>query len=624
MALTINEKWIRERVHLDPENLDDVRSLALPGTFQEKITHLGSALQNFIRLKHLDLSRNALQSLDGLQHLKLLEKLNVYYNNISTLKDLYQLRHNTCLQEVDLRLNPVTKNEPDYRLFMVHMLPNLRKLDDRSVRESERKAALMHFNSDQATDLTEHLPLKRQMETDRVINPRVEMVANMPRKTTVLDDDDRDVLDLIARSSGDLGRPRDITGSKARVAEVSTQPHAEHLRGDSADERPPSPEEPPSTKFPPSPSPLSTAPVLQVDRPQRADPFNEDETVVRHRNFEERMLGLEVSGGAEATGRHPHAKERVRVQFSDDENDQDSNQDLNAKYADESQAYTAYTSRGHFTPHPDSGHMDHPPAVRSSYRDQLSRHPAESIEDTEDAQPLAREDSRVDLNQFLDDFLSLVDRYWNGTKSLHRHGKFQSQAHSMLATLVNRILGSVPQQRPDIPKDSSADTNKLRQALRAAQDQMANLKDELEAALADKRKLQANLDAVQHETPSSDRPGDRPADSSRQTDRIARSGLLEKEVEKLHLENESLKLHVRHFNQLQELATMLQESHKSLVTTNDHLLQELDEAKQRHLEEVKQLHWSYSELKRTLELAPGMPQGGPRTTNQHHANGVLS
>ncbi|XP_022095425.1 uncharacterized protein LOC110981803 isoform X2 [Acanthaster planci] len=324
------------------------------------------------------------------------------------------------------------------------------------------------------------------------------------------------------------------------------------------------------------------------------------------------------------TGRHPHAKERVRVQFSDDENDQDSNQDLNAKYADESQAYTAYTSRGHFTPHPDSGHMDHPPAVRSSYRDQLSRHPAESIEDTEDAQPLAREDSRVDLNQFLDDFLSLVDRYWNGTKSLHRHGKFQSQAHSMLATLVNRILGSVPQQRPDIPKDSSADTNKLRQALRAAQDQMANLKDELEAALADKRKLQANLDAVQHETPSSDRPGDRPADSSRQTDRIARSGLLEKEVEKLHLENESLKLHVRHFNQLQELATMLQESHKSLVTTNDHLLQELDEAKQRHLEEVKQLHWSYSELKRTLELAPGMPQGGPRTTNQHHANGVLS
>ena len=51
-----------------------------------------------------------------------------YYNNIATLKELYKLRHNTLLEEVDLRLNPVTKNEPDYRLFMVHMLPNLRKL----------------------------------------------------------------------------------------------------------------------------------------------------------------------------------------------------------------------------------------------------------------------------------------------------------------------------------------------------------------------------------------------------------------------------------------------------------------------------------------------------------------
>ena len=32
------------------------------------------------------------------------------------------------LQELDLRLNPVTKNEPDYRLFVVHMLVNLRRL----------------------------------------------------------------------------------------------------------------------------------------------------------------------------------------------------------------------------------------------------------------------------------------------------------------------------------------------------------------------------------------------------------------------------------------------------------------------------------------------------------------
>ena len=32
------------------------------------------------------------------------------------------------LQELDLRLNPVTKNETDYQLFVVHMLVNLRRL----------------------------------------------------------------------------------------------------------------------------------------------------------------------------------------------------------------------------------------------------------------------------------------------------------------------------------------------------------------------------------------------------------------------------------------------------------------------------------------------------------------
>ena len=35
------------------------------------------------------------------------------------------------IQDLDVRLNPVTKNEPDYRLFMVHMLVSLRKLGER-------------------------------------------------------------------------------------------------------------------------------------------------------------------------------------------------------------------------------------------------------------------------------------------------------------------------------------------------------------------------------------------------------------------------------------------------------------------------------------------------------------
>lgn len=67
-------------------------------------------------------------SCKGLQHLKVLESLNLYYNNVTTLAEVHKLRNNYSLQELDLRLNPVARNEPDYRLFVIHMLPNLRRL----------------------------------------------------------------------------------------------------------------------------------------------------------------------------------------------------------------------------------------------------------------------------------------------------------------------------------------------------------------------------------------------------------------------------------------------------------------------------------------------------------------
>jgi len=71
--------------------------------------------------------------LQGLEHLSLLEQLNLYYNKIQDLKEIFRLRKNPNLRDVDLRLNPVTANEPDYRLFIAHMLPLLRRLGERTV-----------------------------------------------------------------------------------------------------------------------------------------------------------------------------------------------------------------------------------------------------------------------------------------------------------------------------------------------------------------------------------------------------------------------------------------------------------------------------------------------------------
>ena len=43
---------------------------------------------------------------------------------------------------------------------------------------------------------------------------------------------------------------------------------------------------------------------------------------------------------------------------------------------------------------------------------------------------------------------------------------------------------------------------------------------------------------------------------------------------------------------------------RSLVSTNDHLLRELDETRQRHQHEVHQMHWSYDNLKKTIDWLP--------------------
>lgn len=51
--------------------------------------------------------------------------------------------------------------------------------------------------------------------------------------------------------------------------------------------------------------------------------------------------------------------------------------------------------------------------------------------------------------------------------------------------------------------------------------------------------------------------------------------------------------------------------YRSLVQTNDHLLKELDETRQRHQHEVEQLSWSYNQLKKTFtDTSTSRPSDG--------------
>lgn len=79
--MIISEKWIKNRLQIESEEeIALLSTLSLPGVQNKgKIGHLGVALQNFVNLKIINLDRNALDSLDGLQFCKRLEKLTVYH-----------------------------------------------------------------------------------------------------------------------------------------------------------------------------------------------------------------------------------------------------------------------------------------------------------------------------------------------------------------------------------------------------------------------------------------------------------------------------------------------------------------------------------------------------------------
>lgn len=101
------------------------------------------------------------------------------------------MRHNPALIELDLRLNPITKEENDYRLFLIQILPSLRMLDDRGIRDSERQMAITFF--DQANHHNKNNGYDMKMNNSRQfaydsftngsINPRVKSVNNIAKRS---------------------------------------------------------------------------------------------------------------------------------------------------------------------------------------------------------------------------------------------------------------------------------------------------------------------------------------------------------------------------------------------------------------------------------------------------------
>ena len=113
---------------LDASPPASVSVLSLSGHWQQ-LSALGNSLNCCTALTELDLSRNGLSSLDGLASLRKLVKINLYYNVIGELSALDALSAHPVLEDLDLRLNPVTHAGRRHRLRALVASPSLRTLD---------------------------------------------------------------------------------------------------------------------------------------------------------------------------------------------------------------------------------------------------------------------------------------------------------------------------------------------------------------------------------------------------------------------------------------------------------------------------------------------------------------
>uniref|UniRef100_K3WUA5 U2A'/phosphoprotein 32 family A C-terminal domain-containing protein n=1 Tax=Globisporangium ultimum (strain ATCC 200006 / CBS 805.95 / DAOM BR144) TaxID=431595 RepID=K3WUA5_GLOUD len=97
---------------------------------------------------------NKLTSVSGIESLKTLSSLALQQNSIETLEALGALSQLPQLIEVDLSGNPVAET-PNFRLLLLLQIPGLQKLDDVTITEAERLAAV---------DLKEQMQHEREQQ----------------------------------------------------------------------------------------------------------------------------------------------------------------------------------------------------------------------------------------------------------------------------------------------------------------------------------------------------------------------------------------------------------------------------------------------------------------------------
>ncbi|KAK8892367.1 DNA damage response, detection of DNA damage [Tritrichomonas musculus] len=131
--VVLSEEMIQQRTK---QKLSEVKNLNMWGYDLTDV----SIVKKMPNLEVISLSLNHISSLLFFKDCKHLRDLFLRHNLISNFSELQHLKKLPALRSLWLSENPITSN-PNYRLRVIHELPNLIKLDESDVTEEEKKKA---------------------------------------------------------------------------------------------------------------------------------------------------------------------------------------------------------------------------------------------------------------------------------------------------------------------------------------------------------------------------------------------------------------------------------------------------------------------------------------------------
>ncbi|CAH6787452.1 Cep72 [Phodopus roborovskii] len=568
--LVLCEETVRERSGLGPHrDLAELRSLSIPGTYQEKITHLGNSLMRLTALKSLDLSRNSLVSL---------ELLGIF------------------------------------------------SLDDRPVRESERKASQLHFSSEDSLDSKQSF--STALTVGRTHHSRTDASA---KKCLVMDADDEAVLNLIAECEWDLSNPPGSTSSSQKEHEADLHYAQEsghllsplsiqHQCGDSV-RRGHEKKKGTSRGCCPAHSPqdqLCGELTLQhgvpeachVHAPHTRFPSHPDSVNVEDCGSSSQKSSLSSQNILNLLPLpEKYRKRRMpggRFQVPSDRECLSCLERPDGSSGLEDSLSRQDGLEGH------SQAMSHSEALEVEERTSHGTNDPRVLSPKlcSAAVPERRPALEVAL---LEALLDLIDRCASGSGSLHGNEAFLAQARHVLSSLqeVTAARDSSTLEKEELnylslenkslqsrlaeqQQQYTATLGKVIAELNNSRKELDTLRQHLDKSLEENSNLKSLLLSVKKEVKNSDT-------SAALTLQITG---LQASMKQLSGEVVELKQHLEHYDKIQELTQMLQESHSSLVSTNEHLLQELSHTRAQHRAEVEQMHWSFQEFKKTAALFP--------------------